>query len=90
MLLNEVLGGYFGSRLMKNIREEKGYTYGARSYFNGDKLSGTYTASAEVRADVTDKSIIEFVKEIENYATNGITDEELAFMRKAINQKDAL
>jgi zinc protease len=89
-LMNFPLGGAFNSRINLNLREDKGYTYGASSYFSADKLSGTYTASAEVRADVTDKSIIEFVKEIENYANNGITEEELAFMRKAINQKDAL
>jgi len=89
-LMNFPLGGAFNSRINLNLREDKGYTYGARSYFSADKLSGSYTASAEVRADVTDKSIVEFIKEIEDYAKHGITTEELAFMRKAINQKDAL
>ena len=89
-LMNFPLGGAFNSRINLNLREDKGYTYGARSGFGGDKLSGSFTASAEVRADVTDKSIVEFVKEIQAYADNGITAEELAFMRKAINQKDAL
>jgi len=89
-LMNFPLGGAFNSRINLNLREDKGYTYGARSGFSADKLSGTYTASAEVRADVTDKSIVEFINEIKNYAENGITEEELSFMRKAINQKDAL
>lgn len=89
-LMNFPLGGAFNSRINLNLREDKGYTYGARSYFYGDKFSGAYTASAEVRADVTDKSIVEFIKEIQNYADNGISDEELVFMRNAINQKDAL
>tara|TARA_R110000744_G_scaffold78514_4_gene154626 strand:+ start:5056 stop:7893 length:2838 start_codon:yes stop_codon:yes gene_type:complete len=89
-LMNFPLGGAFNSRINLNLREDKGYTYGARSYFYGDKFSGTYTASAEVRADVTDKSIVEFVEEIKRYAEQGISDEELAFMRSAINQKDAL
>jgi zinc protease len=89
-LMNFPLGGAFNSRINLNLREDKGYTYGARSYFYGDQFSGAYTASAEVRADVTDKSIVEFVKEIQNYADNGISDEELTFMRNAINQKDAL
>lgn len=89
-LMNFPLGGAFNSRINLNLREDKGYTYGARSYFSGDKLSGSYTARAEVRADVTDKSIVEFVKEIQDYAENGITPEELSFMRNAINQKDAL
>ncbi|MGB2739120.1 MAG: pitrilysin family protein [Cognaticolwellia sp.] len=89
-LMNFALGGAFNSRINLNLREEKGYTYGARSNFYGDKFSGTYTASAEVRADVTDKSIVEFVKEIKHYAEQGINDEELSFMRNAINQRDAL
>lgn len=89
-LMNFALGGAFNSRINLNLREDKGYTYGARSYFSADKFSGNYTASAEVRADVTDKSIIEFVKEIKTYHEKGITAEELSFMRNAINQKDAL
>ncbi|TQV89880.1 insulinase family protein [Aliikangiella coralliicola] len=89
-LMNFPLGGAFNSRINLNLREDKGYTYGARSYFSGDRLSGSYTASAEVRADATDKSIVEFINEIKNYAEKGITAEELAFMRNAINQKDAL
>jgi zinc protease len=89
-LMNFPLGGAFNSRINLNLREEKGYTYGAHSYFYGDKFSGAFTASAEVRADVTDKSIVEFVQEIQNYADKGISDEELVFMRNAINQKDAL
>ena len=89
-LMNFPLGGAFSSRINLNLREDKGYTYGAHSYFYGDKFSGAYTASAEVRADVTDKSIVELVNEIQHYAEQGITDEELAFMRNAINQKDAL
>ncbi|MEW6983915.1 M16 family metallopeptidase [Colwelliaceae bacterium 6471] len=89
-LMNFPLGGAFNSRINLNLREDKGYTYGARSYFSGDKLSGHFTASAEVRADATDKSIVELIKEINNYAANGISDDELSFMRKAINQSDAL
>jgi zinc protease len=89
-LMNFPLGGAFNSRINLNLREEKGYTYGARSYFSANKLTGSYTASAEVRADATDKSIVEFVNEIKQYQEKGITAEELAFMRNAINQNDAL
>jgi zinc protease len=89
-LMNFTLGGAFNSRINLNLREDKGYTYGAGSGFSADKFSGTYTASAEVRADVTDKSIVEFVNEIKGYREKGITAEELSFMRNAINQKDAL
>ncbi|MBT5797958.1 MAG: insulinase family protein [Porticoccaceae bacterium] len=89
-LMNFALGGAFNSRINLNLREDKGYTYGARSYFNGGKLSGYYTATAEVRADATDKSIAEFINEIKDYSERGITDNELMFMRNSINQKDAL
>ena len=89
-LMNFALGGAFNSRINLNLREDKGYTYGARSYFNGGKLSGYYTATAEVRADATDKSIAEFINEIKDYSERGITDDELIFMRNSINQKDAL
>ncbi len=89
-LMNFPLGGAFNSRINLNLREDKGYTYGARSGFSADKFSGYYTASAEVRADVTDKAIVEFVKEIKGYREKGITEQELTFMRNAINQKDAL
>ncbi len=89
-LMNFKLGGAFNSRINLNLREDKGYTYGARSYFWGDKFNGGYTATAQVRADVTDKSVAEFVKEITAYHQNGMTAEELDFMRKAIGQRDAL
>ncbi|SEL85901.1 zinc protease [Colwellia chukchiensis] len=89
-LMNFPLGGAFNSRINLNLREDKGYTYGARSYFHGDKFSGAFTASAQVRADVTAQAIVEFVNEIKRYAEQGISDQELRFMRNAINQKDAL
>jgi len=89
-LMNFPLGGAFNSRINLNLREDKGYTYGASTYFSANKLTGTFVASAEVRADATDKAIVEFINEISQYAEKGISDEELAFMRKAINQKDAL
>jgi len=89
-LMNFPLGGAFNSRINLNLREDKSYTYGARSYFWGNKYIGGFTASAEVRSDVTDKAIIEFVKEIKGFHTNGITQEELQFMKDAINQSEAL
>jgi len=89
-LMNFVLGGNFNSRLNLNLREDKGYTYGAFSGFAADKFAGVYTAQAAVRADATAASIAEFLKEIDRYHTQGISDEELNFMRLAINQADAL
>jgi zinc protease len=89
-LMNFVLGGNFNSRINLNLREDKGYTYGARSGFSADRYAGLYSASAAVRADVTAASIAEFYKEISRYQQQGMTPQELEFMRKAINQSDAL
>ncbi len=88
-LMNYNLGGAFNSRINLNLREDKGYTYGARSFFNGNKLRGQYRAQAGVRADATAASIVEFRKEISNFRENGITDAEMAFMKSAIGQRDA-
>ena len=89
-LMNFPLGGAFNSRINLNLREDKGYTYGASSYFSGNKYFGTYTVGAEVRSDVTDKSIVELANEIKQFADTGITADELQFMRNAIIQRDAL
>jgi len=88
-LMNYALGGAFNSRINLNLREDKGWTYGARSYFNSDDNLGPYTASAGVRADATAGAVSEFMKEITNYKKDGITDEELSFMRNSIGQRDA-
>ena len=89
-LANFALGGAFNSRINMNLREDKGYTYGARSGFAGNRDYGTFTASAAVRTDATAASIAELEKEIRGYATGGITPEELAFTRNAVGQRDAL
>ncbi|MCX6352337.1 MAG: pitrilysin family protein [Bacteroidetes bacterium] len=88
--MNYVLGGAFNSRINLNLREDKGYTYGARSGFSGSKFIGFYQAGAGVRADATDKSVVEFMREIKGYADNGIKPEELDFTKKAILEKEAL
>jgi len=88
-LMNFALGGAFNSRINLNLREDKGYSYGARSGFNGEKDYGVFTAAAAVRTDATSASIIEFEREIRDYAENGITEPELTFTRNAIGQSDA-
>jgi len=89
-LMNFALGGNFNSRINMNLREDKGYTYGAGSTFYGDKFSGAMVVSTSVRADATIASLNEILKELKDYRKNGITDDEIAFMRAAINQQDAL
>jgi zinc protease len=86
--MNYALGGAFNSRINLNLREDKGYTYGARSGFSGGKHAGPFTAQAGVRANVTDSSLVEFIKELKNYG-NGISEAELAFMKSSIGQSDA-
>jgi zinc protease len=86
---NFVLGGAFNSRVNLNLREDKGYTYGAFTRFGGDHDYGTFTAQAGVRTDATAASIVEFEQEIRGYAESGITADELAFTRSAIGQRDA-
>ena len=88
--MNYVLGGNFNSRLNLNLREDKGWTYGARSNFSGSKYSVEYTFSSGIKANATDSALTEVFKEMNNYANKGITDEELAFMKSAIGQRDAL
>lgn len=89
-LANFPLGGSFNSRINLNLREDKGYTYGAQSYVWGDLYNGGFTTTASVRADVTDKAFDEFVKEIKRYQAEGISREEIDFMRLSVSQKDAL
>lgn len=62
-LLNTILGGTFTSRLNQNLREEHGYTYGARSRFVMNPSAGYFTASSSVRANVTGASVREFISE---------------------------
>lgn len=88
-LMNYNLGGAFNSRINLNLREDKGYTYGARSFFYGNDFRGAYRAQAGVRADSTADSITQFRNEISSFNSEGMTDKELNFMKSAIGQRDA-
>jgi len=88
-LMNFVLGGTFNSRINLNLREDKAYTYGARSGFNGNDDYGSFTASAGIRTDATGDGIVQFENEIRGYAEEGISEEELAFTRRSLGQRDA-
>ena len=80
-ILNTVLGGYFGSRLMKNIREDKGYTYGIGSGILSLKEAGYFFISTEVGSDVTKAALTEIYKEIETIRTIEITEQELELVK---------
>ena len=90
VLMNFPLGGGFNSRLNLNLREDKGWTYGARSGFSGDEYSGAYEFSSGIKADATDSALVEVMKEIKDYSANGPSAEEVTFMKSAMGQRDAL
>jgi zinc protease len=89
-LANFNLAGNFNSRINQNLREDKGYTYGAYGYFSGNAETGSVVFTAQVRADSTVASIIEMENELNEFSQSGMTDDELKFMRQAVGQKDAL
>jgi zinc protease len=89
VLANYNLGAAFYSRLNLNLREDKGWTYGARSLFASDKYTGNFTFSSGIRADATDSALYEVINEIKQYAATGVKPEEISFMQKSIGQSDA-
>jgi len=89
-LANFNLAGNFNSRINLNLREDKGYTYGAGGYQSGGKEVGLSVYYAQVRADASLASLKEFLAELDKMSTTGVTDDEVAFMRLAVGQKDAL
>ncbi|TKB97808.1 M16 family metallopeptidase [Pedobacter cryophilus] len=80
-VLNTLLGGYFGSRLMNNIREDKGYTYGIGSANASLQQSGYFVIASEVGADVCDATLTEIAKEINILKTDLVPDEELQLVK---------
>lgn len=89
-LLNYPLGGAFNSRINLNLREDKGYTYGAGSRFSSDRSTGVFTASASVKAQHTADAVREFLKELEGYQKKGPSREELLFTQAAMGRREAL
>lgn len=81
LLLNEVLGGYFGSRLMKNIREEKGLTYGISSNLALFGQAGYFVIGTDVKREFTQQTIDEIHKEIKILQTELITGDELEVVK---------
>lgn len=80
-VLDLILGGYFGSRLMKNIREEKGYTYGISSNISSLDLSGYKVISTDVSQKNRQNTIDEIYKEIRLLQSIPVSKEELAIIR---------
>lgn len=83
-VLNIILGGYFGSRLMANIREDKGYTYGIGSGLTGLAKTGYFFISTEVGVDVTSATLDEIYKELRLLRDKPVSTEELETVRNYI------
>lgn len=81
MVLNVILGGYFGSRLMSNIREDKGYTYGIYSYLDNHLQAGAWTITTEAGKEVASATIEESFKEMQRLCDEPVSEEELKLVR---------
>jgi zinc protease len=88
-VMNYKLGGSFNCYVNLVLREEKGYTYGARTYFTGSQIPGPYMASASVRSSATQESVQIFKDLMEEYR-EGIPEEDLIFTKNALIKSNAL
>lgn len=80
-VLNTLLGGYFGSRLMSNLREDKGYTYGVGSALLSYEHDAFFTIATEVGSDVAADAMAQIIKEIEMLRAAPVPEAELAAVR---------
>ena len=87
-VMNYKLGGSFSGNVNLILREEKGYTYGARTAFGGSKIPGTFKASSSVRTNTTGESVAIFKEQIANYK-EGISEEDLTFTKNAMIKSNA-
>lgn len=82
-VMNTILGGgVFNARLMQNLREDKGWTYGSGSSMDADRFNGSFHTNASVRTEVTDSAIVETLREIERMRTEPVTAEELDLAKR--------
>ena len=89
-IMNFLFGGTFSSRLNLNLREDKGFTYGIRSGFDGNDTDGIFYINTSVRSEATDSALTEIYYELNNYLTNSISEEELEFTKSSLTNSDAL
>ena len=89
-VMNYTLGGAFNSRLNLKLREDKGWTYGARSGFSGNKQYGVYRFSGEIKKEATDSAVQVLMEEVIKFSNTGITQEELDFTKSSITLSEAL
>ncbi|MBC7984612.1 MAG: insulinase family protein [Candidatus Obscuribacterales bacterium] len=89
-VMSQVLGASAASRLFMNLREDKGYTYGAYSSVSLSRYPGLISANAEVRTEVTEAAMHEFIYELKRIASEPVGDVELANAKRAIVGRFAL
>ncbi len=90
VVLNEVLGAGSASRLFLNLREEKGYTYGVYSNVIARKYAGPWTAGGDLRTEVTDGAMTEFLRELNRIRDEKVPEEELDAARRSVVARFAL
>jgi len=83
-VVNSVLGGGFSGRLFQNLRERNGFTYGSSSNFDQRKLGGVFSATAEVRNEVTGKAVIEILNELKRIREEPIPEPELDLRKQYV------
>ncbi|MCB9046157.1 MAG: insulinase family protein [Chitinophagales bacterium] len=88
-IMNYPLGGAFNCRLNLHLREDKGWTYGARAGYSANKYTGEYTFGAGIKADATDSAMRDIMRIVNDYKSGGMTADELAFTKNSIGQSDA-
>jgi zinc protease len=86
-LLNHTLGGYFGSRLMKNIREEKGFTYGIYSSLSQKEHDSLFSIGTDIKGDKIEETLTEVTKELEILTYEEIPVDELSTVKKHLAGK---
>ena len=84
LMANRILGGGPAARLFLNLREDKGYTYGAYSNFGSSKYRGIWASSSEVRTDVTDGAMHEFMYELKRLRDEKVPQDELESAKRSI------
>jgi zinc protease len=90
VVLNEVLGAGAASRLFLNLREEKGYTYGVYSNLIARKYAGPWTAGGDLRTEVTDGAMTEFLRELNRIRDEKVPEAELDAARRSVVARFAL
>jgi predicted Zn-dependent peptidase len=84
LVMNHILGGGPASRLFINLRENKGYTYGVYSVFNGSRFPGVMLASTDVRTPVTDGALHELTGELQRIGSEPVSEQELKNAKRAL------